>query len=94
MLDFWQTSPREPNEDDEDAVSQQPRVTRRDAARARRRWRIDVALMSGDDALLVWAAVDYWRARLHKLDAQHRRTASLRLVELADQIDTTEGVTR
>jgi hypothetical protein len=49
--------------------------------------------MTGDDALLAWAAVDYWRARIHKLDGQHRRTASLRLVELADQIDT-EGVNR
>jgi hypothetical protein len=50
--------------------------------------------MTDDDALLIWAAVDYWRARLHKLDAPHRRTASLRLIELADQIDTEGAVTR
>jgi hypothetical protein len=70
-------------------VTAHRRTTRRDAARARRRWRIDHALMTGDETLLVRAAVDYYRARIHKLDGAARRHAALRLIELADQIDTT-----
>lgn len=60
--------------------------SRRSLARVRRRHRIDDALMRGDVEMLVWAARDYWMARMKKLSGEDRRKAALALVALADRV--------
>lgn len=64
----------------------QPRVRRADLKKVRQRYRVDQAMHAQDAELLIRAALDYYRARAHKLPREAKKAAALRLVSLGEDI--------